>query len=137
MAYKIERGAKVPTDVKEFLHTYRASVNLGQVEQRYRSAPFNYSFNTSDFREYNQQVETYYQQIVELRLAEEDFTKLVEDAEYVEDIRRKYGPDIMRYVEDATRTNNAAWQEQRIRKANPGVQLAWEKYQMMLKIAGG
>lgn len=137
MAYKkFNLGEKIPGYVNKFLENYRAKASI--IDRQAYYEPMTYRFN-SDFsdRYTDQYATTYYQNVIQLSLSEDDLARLIEDAASTEDLRRQYGPNIMPFIENAHVLANHIAAEERIRRTNPGVQLAWEKYQMMLKIAGG
>ena len=62
---------------------------------------------------------------------------MIEDVENYRTLRSRYGDNIADYLNEAHDQAVKLDYESRIRRHNPGVQLAWDKYQMMLKIAGG
>jgi hypothetical protein len=79
-----------------------------------------------------------YETVVEIRLTEESLIRLIDDVNMSEDIARRYGrgPGALDYlyrIESVAATHD---REHRIRQNNPTVKTAWDKYQMLLKIAG-
>jgi len=135
MAYKFDAGDKIPSFVNKFLQQYRVTAAVVDKQQAYTVQPFSYSFDATEYKSVHQQ--TYYQNVLRLTITDEDLIRLIEDVESSEELRRKYGPNIDLFINNAHLIANKNDQEARIRNNNPGVQLAWEKYQMMLKIAGG
>ena len=135
MAYNFNPGDKVPSFVTRFLQNYRAQARVVDKQAYYEREPISYGLSATDYMEKYQQI--HYQNVIELSIAEKDLLKLIEDTETVDELNRKYGPDIDIYIQEANKTLRKIDRENRIRINNPGVQLAWEKYQMMLKIAGG
>jgi hypothetical protein len=77
-----------------------------------------------------------YESVIAIEISVDELRRLVDDNDMIDEISQRYGPNAIerfRFAEEVT------WQskkEARIRNANPAVQLAWEKYQMLLKIAG-
>jgi hypothetical protein len=135
MAYKFENGDKIPAFVSKFLQNYRVTAAVVDRQQAYNVLPFSYSLDHTEYKSAYQQ--TYYQDVVKLTLTDEDLIRLIEDVESAEELRRKYGPNIELFINNAHSIANKHDQEAHIRNNNPGVKLAWDKYQMMLKIAGG
>ena len=135
MAYKLNLGEKIPSFVNKFLQHYRAQARIIDKQACYKREPISYNFTATEYAAQYQQI--YYQNVIELSLTEEDLLKLIEDAETADEFNRKYGPDIDSFIQEANRTLRKIDRENQVRARNPGVQLAWEKYQMMLKIAGG
>jgi hypothetical protein len=134
MAYKFDSGDKIPSYVNKFLQQYRVKAAVVDKQQAYTAQPFSYSFDATEYKSVYQQ--TYYQNVLQLTIADEDLNRLIEDVEASDELRRKYGPNIEMFINNAHIIANKNDQEARIRNSNPGVKLAWEKYQMMLKIAG-
>jgi hypothetical protein len=102
----------------------------------YEPKPFDFgSVNSNGF--YEAHMTTYDSPIVEMEMPMESLEKMAEDSNDMEELRARYGPNIheigISVIRDDFRNRNEA----AIRRTNPGVQKAWEKYQMMLKIAGG
>ena len=122
--------------IENFVHKLGGKAQLtSRTMRRYEPPTFDPygSYKNSYYAEFH----TYEEQVVELELPLSKFKDLAENAHDIEDLRARYGPnidqmgmEIMR--EDFVRRNEAA-----VRRNNPAVQKAWEKYQMMLKIAGG
>jgi hypothetical protein len=135
MAYKFDTGDKIPSYVNKFLQQYRVKAAVIDKQQAYSPQPFSYSFDATEYKSVYQQ--TYYQNVLQLTIADEDLIRLIEDVETSEELRRKYGPNIDVFINNAHIIANKNDQDARIRNNNPGVKLAWEKYQMMLKIASG
>jgi hypothetical protein len=135
MAYNFNSGDKVPSFVIKFLQRYRAQARIIDKQAYYKREPVSYNFSATDYMEKYQQV--HYQNVIELSIAEQDLINLIDDNETADNLMQKYGPDIDTFIQEANKTLRNIDRENRIRANNPGVQLAWEKYQMMLKIAGG
>lgn len=134
MAYKFNSGEKVPSFVNKFLQYYRAQASIIDKQAYYKREPISYNFSATEFAEQYQQI--HYQNVIQLSLSEEDLLKLIEDNEMSEQLRRQYGPHVDQFINNAHTVANNLHREAQIRANNPGVKLAWEKYQMMLKIAG-
>jgi hypothetical protein len=135
MAYKFDSGDKIPSFINKFLQRYRVKTAVIDRQQSYTPQPFSYSFDATEYKSVYQQ--TYYQDVLQLTITDEDLLRLIEDVESSEELRHKYGPNIDLFINNAHLIANKNDHEARIRNNNPGVQLAWEKYQLMLKIAGG
>ena len=134
MAYKFDSGDKIPSFVNKFLQQYRVKAAVIDKQQAYTAQPFSYSFDATEYKSVYQQ--TYYQNVVQLTIADEDLMNLIEAVQTSDELRRKYGDHIDTFIQNAHLLAYKNDQEARIRNNNPGVKLAWEKYQMMLKIAG-
>lgn len=124
--------------VDNFLHKLGAKAKITSRQMR-RIEPYSYRpFNSNTVEDYySQHLTTYVEDVVEMEIPLSKFKELAENSYDIDELRAKYGPNIddmgmaiMR--EDFVQRNEAA-----IRRTNPGVQKAWERYQTMLKIAGG
>ena len=137
MAYnRFAEGAVIPRHVNELLHDYRAKARI--IDRQASCEPMSYNFRDFNTTSYVQQYSTvYYQNVIEISLAEDDLNKLIDNVGEVKDLQQQYGPNIMHFIRDARAREHQHSREYAVRKNNPGVQLAWDKYQMMLKIAGG
>lgn len=138
MAYNTtQQSEKLVKNTERFLKDYRVRARI--TERRVASPsyqPFDYEFkNGNSFSDYHTTFQ--YHPILELELSEEDLDRLVVDIEDYKQIRMQYGNSIGTYLNNAHDYAQQVSYEARMRKENPGVQLAWEKYQLMLKIAGG
>jgi hypothetical protein len=102
----------------------------------YERPQFNYTAFNNDEDFVNYHVHTREVPAVELLMPEEELLKLVELDRSGDEILQRFGPNAMQYVSEAQSVLGEAGRERRIRNKNPAVQLAWEKYQMLLKIAG-
>jgi hypothetical protein len=101
----------------------------------YERPQYNYkAFSNTDFYDFH--VHTREVPAVELLMPEEELLKLVELDKSGDELLQRFGPNAMQYVAEAQSVLSEASYERRVRSRNPAVQLAWEKYQMLLKIAG-
>lgn len=121
-------------DHHAFLRRYDAHVRMTtrQVPQ-YQSIPM-----WDDYKSKIANIEVKYETFAELQISEKALLQLIEDVNLVDEISRRYGrgPNALEYFQRVEATAAIANQEARTRIRNPAVQLAWEKYQMLLKIAG-
>ncbi len=123
--------------VQNFLHKLGAKANITYRTQRmYQPQPFDLNpINSNGF--YEAHMTTYESPIVEMEMPLESLEKLAEEAIDMEELKTRYGPNIHEIGMSVLRDDFQSRNEAAIRRTNPGVQKAWEKYQMMLKIAGG
>ena len=123
--------------VDNFVHKLGARAKttsrLVRRAQPYQYVPYDF---TTDYTT-NHYLETYEENIVEMELPLSSFQTLAEHANDLEELRARFGPNIDEMGQRIMMEDYRARQESLVRKNNPGVQKAWEKYQMMLKIAGG
>lgn len=121
--------------VDNFLYKIGAKARITSRRQAvYQEPRYNFNnFNSQFLHEMHYRDEF----IVEMELPEDSFKKMIEDANDVEELKARYGPDIVDVGINILRDDFQSRQEAAIRKTNPGVQKAWERYQTMLKIAGG
>lgn len=126
--------------VNEFCSRYRAKVRRGGTLRRSKPIQYNEWKYEADFRDVF--METYDLPAVDITISEEDLSKLVNDlaefetgdyAEYVR-MKRSLGDHFML---DLYEFKGRQAREERARQENPGVQKAWENYQLMLKLVGG
>ena len=121
-------------DVNKFLHKY--DIQARQSQMRKYKAP---SYTFDDFKHsnsYDHYVHTLTVSAYELLISEEDFRRLIAADDAMEEIYHRWGPDARNYLNEAYRVLGDEARETRVRKSNPAVQKAWERYQMLLKIAG-
>jgi hypothetical protein len=122
--------------VDNFLHKLGAKANITYRTQRmYKPETFDFNSMNSSF--YEAHMTTYESPIVEMEMPLESLEKMAEDSSDLEELRKRYGENI---VEMGISVMHDDWRQRHeasIRRSNPGVQKAWERYQMMLKIAGG
>lgn len=74
--------------------------------------------------------------VVRIEIPLDSFHKLAEDHHNIQDLRTRFGPNVDRLGEEIIAREWQDSRERRIRASTPAVQKAWEKYQMLLKIAG-
>ena len=128
------------TSLQEFCQRYRAYARQGDPQRR--SMPIhNDKYLDKGFKA-DYYFETYSIPTVNITISEEDLEKLCNDLaevdsedynEYVRH-RKELGEYFVLEHYEAKRKQQ---RESEIRRSNPGVQKAWENYQMMLKLAGG
>lgn len=106
------------------------SRTIRRVEPSYSPWDYKESFN-------HQYLNTYEENLVEMELPLSTFSRLAEHANDIEELRARFGPNIDEMGQRIMMEDYRSRQEAQVRGSNPGVQKAWEKYQMMLKIAGG
>jgi hypothetical protein len=134
MAYKISQGDNIPQVVQKFCADYRIDISLTS-KQRAEYEPT--SFDPYGYSSVYMTKQLTYQPIVRLEISESDLERLINDADDAKEINRTYGPHVRRILDESSITASRNMRESLIRKEHPGVQLAWDKYQMMLKLAGG
>ena len=139
MAYNsLDKAAHERAIIDKFLHKYRATAKITTHQQAaYRTQSYDYKPPSDPDMFRNLYTETYYQSVIEISITEDELRVLMDDASEAEELRRQYGPHVRANLDSANNELLLARREKSIRQSNPGVQLAWEKYQMMLKIAGG
>jgi hypothetical protein len=128
-------------ELNEFCSRYRAYPRQGQPVRRSKKLNITDWVNPKDEWTFAN-LPTYEVPTVDLNISEEDLKKLFDDlaevdsGEYKEYLRtRKVLGD--HFMLDLYEVKGRQAREERARQANPGVQKAWENYQMMLKLAGG
>lgn len=128
------------TSLQEFCQRYRAYARQGDPMRK--PLPIHYDSYLDKGFKADYYFETYSVPTVNINISEEDLDKLCNDLaevdsedynEYVR-LRKALGEHFVLEFYEAKR--KMSWESQ-IRKDNPGVQKAWENYQMMLKLAGG
>lgn len=133
--------AKEPLrDLHEFCQRYRAQAKTGRPVRRTEPISFKQWTKDTDFQDLY--INTFDVETIDLNLTQEDFKQLLDDLseldsedynEYVR-LRKHLGEHfILEFIDQKGKQTR----EQRIRYDNPGVQKAWENYQLMLKLAGG
>lgn len=128
------------TSLNEFCQRYRAYARQGDMQRR--PMPIHYDSYLDKGFTADYYFTTYNVPTVDINISEEDLYKLFDDLaevdsedynEYVR-LRKALGEHFILAHYEAKRKREA---EDRVRRDNPGVQKAWENYQMMLKLAGG
>jgi hypothetical protein len=134
MAKLINNSPKSGKMVDEFLRKYQIQARRSSKQAR-RIPEFKpYDFNHYAV-EYQMHVETY--EVFELEMAEDALLELAERDQTINEIERNWGPNAVHHYQEARQIIWYNSHDARIRSSNPGVQKAWERYQMLLKIAGG
>lgn len=128
------------SDLEKFCKRYRIQARQGRTIRRPEPISYKpYTFE-DDFR--NVYINTVEMPTYDLNITEEDFKQLLNDLaemdseeynEYVR-LRKSLGEH---FVVDLYGLKSQQERERRIRATSPGVQKAWENYQLMLKLAGG
>ncbi len=120
--------------IEQFLYKHRI-----RAKRSYMRIPRPVSFNYNDVKQdyYNAYMHVEEVPSVELSISEEDFKSIIERVEQSEELERHWGPNAHQVLNEAFRVTSEQSHESRIRQSNPAVKIAWEKYQMLLKIAGG
>ena len=128
------------TRLNEFCQRYRAYARQGDMQRRPMPIHYDSYLDRGFTADYH--FTTYEIPTVNINIAEEDLDRLCNDLaevdseeynEYVR-LRKALGEHfVLEHYEDKRKQ----LRESEIRKSNPGVQKAWENYQMMLKLAGG
>ncbi len=121
--------------VDNFLYKIGAKARITSRRQAVYEPP-KYNFNNFNSQYLN---EIHYRDefIVEMELPEDAFKRMIEDANDLEELKAHYGPNIMEMGRGVMQRDYESRIESSIRRTNPGVQKAWERYQTMLKLAGG
>ena len=126
------------TSLNEFCQRYRAYARQGDPQSR--PIPIKYDSYLDKGFTADYHFETYSVPTVDINISEEDLIKLFEDLaemdsedynEYVR-LRKALGEH---FVLDLYEVKSREEREHRIRQNNPGVQKAWEEYQLLLKLA--
>lgn len=127
--------------LQNFCRQYYATVRPGRMLQRPEPMQFRgWDNSPKDFYHYH--VTTYEVPSVEINLAEPEFNKLLSDLDEISSndynsytkLKEMFGD---RFVAEITYHKSRESREASLRSRNPGVQKAWENYQLMLKLAGG
>lgn len=121
--------------VQNFVHKIGGKANITSKMIRRVEPQFNPYDYRSNFN--NQYLTTYEENIVELEIPLSSFKTLAEHSHDIEELRAHFGPNIDQMGIDIMQRDFRHRNEEAIRRTNPGVQKAWERYQTMLKIAGG
>lgn len=125
--------------LNEFCSRYRAYARTGPTMRRAEPISFK-NWKDDDF--YHAHMNTYEVPALELTISEEDLQKLMDDLAEVDTpdyneyqrMRKMLGEH---FLLDLHSYKLQQAREDRARRENPGVQKAWENYQLMLKLAGG
>jgi hypothetical protein len=128
------------TWLQAFCQRYRAYARQGDPQRQSMPRHHN-SYFDKGFKE-DHYFETYSIPTVDINLAEEDLGKLYNDLAELDSEnyhayvrhRKALGEYFVLEYYEAKRKQQ---RECEIRKRNPGVQKAWETYQLVLKLAGG
>lgn len=123
--------------IDNFLHKLGAKANITYRTQRmYKPEPFHFDpSNSNNF--YQTHMTTYESPIVEMEMPLESLEKMAEALTDMDELKSRYGPNIDEMGINILNTDFKNRNEAAIRRDNPGVQKAWERYQTMLKLAGG
>lgn len=122
--------------IENFVHKLGGKARITSRVVRRIEPQYNpYDFNTNYYNE--RYLNTYEEQLVEMELPLSTFRTLAEQSYDIEDLRAHFGPNIDEMGQRIMVADYNSRREARVRAENPGVQKAWENYQMMLKIAGG
>jgi len=128
------------TSLNEFCKRYRAYACQGKPINQPQPLKFD-KWLDKEFV-YDTYIHTYSVPTVDINISEEDLDKLCNDLaevdsedynEYVR-LRKALGEH---FILDHYEIKARQIREEQARKENPGVQKAWENYQLMLKLAGG
>lgn len=114
-------------EVRSFLSKYEARADLSRDMQYYRRQPIQYRDWLSDGAPmpFHQEVER--EPMVEVNLPQHQFRRLVErEGEYQDMINRN------QHLFDMINDQRA---EERVRRENPAVEQAWQRYRLLLEIA--
>jgi len=117
-------------ETDQFLHNYEAHASLSDRKQYARRAPISVSdyhrFHTSlDVYDYESYIQR--EPYVEMYIPQHKFQELVE--------REKYYTAMSQQVDYASEVIRQQISDDAVRKTNPAVQIAYEKYQMLLEIS--
>lgn len=127
--------------LNKFCSRYRATAKQGRPMRR--SQPLSYKDWMDDKQDFfSTSLNMFEVPTVELTISEDDFKELLNEVDELDsDDYREYlrltkalGEH---FVIDLYSLRREKEREERVRNANPGVQKAWENYQLMLKLAGG
>lgn len=134
---------KKMAELAEFCKKYHAEARRGKPIRQYRS-PMRVRDLLAEFESdtpISATFETYSSPSVEITISDSHLDKLlanlaeIDSEEYNEyvSLRKAIGEN---FVLDMYNARQEQVKEEQMRKDNPGVQKAWENYQMMLKLAG-
>jgi hypothetical protein len=114
-------------EVDYFLHLYEAHASLSQRKLYYRRRPIRYSdwVNDGSPIPFDQEIDT--EPMVEVYIPQDKFRRLVEREQEFRDLVSR-NQDLFDKIQQ-DRADDA------VRKANPAVQQAWERYKMLLELA--
>jgi predicted AAA+ superfamily ATPase len=117
-------------EINQFLDRYEAHASLSDRKQYARRAPI----SVSDYHRFNTSMDVYEQELyvqrepyVEMYVPQHKFQELVQ--------REKYYTAMSQQVDYASEVIRQQISDDAVRKTNPAVQTAYEKYQMLLELA--
>jgi len=113
--------------IQQFQNKYEAKI--GESRERYatmRRVPYT-AWNVTGAMAYDHSMAYDYEHAVEVTLRREQFVKLIENDYHYSELKREI--DYQEQLVDRMR------EEQRIRMSNPAVQLAYDKYKMLLELS--
>lgn len=117
-------------EIEQFLHKYEAQANLSDRKQYARRAPM----SMSDYHRYHTamdvyEYESYIQRepYVEMYIPQHKFQEIVE--------RDRYYTAVSQQADYASELVRQQLSDDAVRKSNPAVQKAYEKYQMLLELS--
>lgn len=119
----------------KFLKKYRARGRFSDKKVAKYHPPM-YAMDINDYSSKYMTTHYEYESVIDIEISVDELHKLVDDNDMIDEISQRYGPNAIERFRFAEEISWQAKREARIRNANPAVQLAWEKYQMLLKIAG-
>lgn len=137
MAYRInQRDEKLVKNTERFLQDYRVRARVTNRQMAsYDPVPINFPATGPYPIDYHTTIRHY--SVLELEMSENDLDRLVDDVQSYKELLVRYGNNIVPYLNNAHDYAQQISYEFQIRKENPGVQKAWDNYQLMLKVAGG
>lgn len=120
-------------DIKDFCYKYEAYVDESQhMHRRIKRMPFN-MWSESD-PEIFQTIPYEKVKCVVIHMPEDRFRALLEHDEWLENAGRQNQQYQFNDIHRASSIVKEHEREARIRHSNPSVQIAWEKYQNLLKL---
>lgn len=122
-----EQNYNADQQVNKFLHQYEAQAGFSSHKRYYRRRPISYqNWTHSDPSViFDHEVDT--EPMIEMYIPKHQFRRLVE--------REEEFQDLIRGNEEANYQMRRKLEEERIRKQNPAVQNAYEKYLMLLELS--
>lgn len=123
-----------------FAKKYYAKIRHGQMTRR--PEPIRYMDFNNKVYDQDYYINTYDVQTFDINIAEEEFKKLLNAIEEIDSQEYRTYQQLTSVLGEnfISEIQNHKYRESReasLRNLNPGVQKAWENYQLMLKLAGG
>ena len=141
-AKELEQSKRLNKSIGKFCDRYHATARPGRPLQKIEPISYNpFSYKDDDVFN-NVYMNTVTVPSVELTISEEDFQRLMSETEEIDSEDYKEYLRLTKalgqhFIVDYYSYKHQMAREEAARNKNPGVQKAWENYQLMLKLAGG